>query len=268
MVHVSVRIKGVTSQLTTSSSNSKPWYLAIFRNTWRPLSNSAELIVFLKAPAQVHWSARCVAFTCQFHQQGYYVDMRDDGFGIMHTILPWQSPEYTKPFHKKKPLHQNYYLTTFYTDKVLKMVQTFSLTHYLEEGILNPCTIIRLATRRHNTAPIMLQKCSIAAKIQVSAIITITVPNPHVKIIDLKEPSNNNSIRTFIQTISIPTRNKRNIGFSLDPWYREMMIILTVLVSFSTCIWHLEEWRSDMGLQRQPLRRTPGHAPTSTDFFS
>jgi hypothetical protein len=65
------------------------------------------------------------------------------------------------------------------------------LTHYLKEGVLNPCTITRLATRGHYTSPIMLQQCSIAAKIQVPAVITITAPNRHVKITILKKPSNN-----------------------------------------------------------------------------
>lgn len=118
-----------------------------------------------------------------------------------------KTPKYTQPFHRRKSLHQSHYLTAFYADKVLKMVQAFSLTHYLKEGILNPCTIIRLATRRHYAAPIMLQKCSIAAKVQVSAVITIAVPKQNVKITDLREHSNN-ILFNFIQTINIPTCDK------------------------------------------------------------
>lgn len=64
--------------------------------------------------------------------------------------------KYTEVFQERKS-NQNHYLTAFYAGEVLKMVQTFSLTHYLKEGVLNPCTIIRLATSGHNTTPVMLK---------------------------------------------------------------------------------------------------------------
>lgn len=76
--HEAVRTKGVTSQVTTSSSNSNPWYLAIFRNTCNSFSNTAGLVVFLNAPAHWHWSARWDDFTCQFKQHIlFYVRLRE-----------------------------------------------------------------------------------------------------------------------------------------------------------------------------------------------